>query len=142
MGNRKMPRQVEILDRAREYDGYFKLDRVTLRYEKYDGAMSETISRLVFERGDAVGVLLYDRQRDSVLLIEQFRLPAYLRGGEGWLLEIVAGIVDPGKTEVEIAHQELLEEAGLQVEHLTPWGQFLYHRRRLYGARLSFSGLS
>jgi len=90
-----------------------------LRHRRYDSTMSDEMARLVFERGDSVAVLLYNRDRDTVLLVEQFRLPTYLRGDGGWLLEIVAGVEEPGKESVQVAHQELLEETGYQLDQLT-----------------------
>ena len=85
--------------------------------------MSEEITRINFERGDSVGVLLYDPDEDVVLLIRQFRYPVYAsinpeivkaRGERSrpgcW--RVVAGIIDPGHSAVEITSKELLEEAG------------------------------
>ncbi len=114
-----MDRKVEIISTTRVYDGFFKLDEVRLRYEKHDGTMSDEASRLLFERGDSLGVLLYDQGRDMVLLVEQFRYPAYVRGGPGWLLEIVAGMTEPDVQDVEMARREILEETGYQIAGLT-----------------------
>ena len=113
-----MTRQVELLERARLHDGFFKLDEVRFRHELRDGTMSAEMSRLLFERGDSVAVLLYDRARDAVLLVEQFRYPAYARGEEGWLLEVVAGILEAATPALQIAHRELLEETGYRAERL------------------------
>jgi ADP-ribose pyrophosphatase len=111
--------RVEIQEQHREYDGTYKLDRVVLRHEKFNGKMSKRVTRLVFERGDSVAVLLHDLERDSVVLAEQFRYPAYLREGtDGRLLEIVAGRVDGDRTPEAVARTELLEEVGYAVEEL------------------------
>jgi GDP-mannose pyrophosphatase NudK len=107
---------VEILGRTCEYDGVYRLDRYRLRQRRLDGQWSQELTRLVFERGDSVAVLLYDRASRCVLLVEQFRLPAYLReGGDGLLWEIVAGSKDGARQPKEVARAELLEEAGLNV---------------------------
>jgi ADP-ribose pyrophosphatase len=119
-----MEKKVEILKKTRQYDGVFKLDKVRLRHQQLDDTMSEPMSRLVFERGDAVAVLLYHRGQDSVLLVEQFRYPTYARGDDGWLLEIVAGIQEPEEEQVTVAQRELLEETGYQVTELEDLGQF------------------
>ena len=111
-------RRVEVIGRMRLYDGYFKLDQVRLRYQLDDGGMSPAMDRLVFERGDSVAVLLYDRERDTVLLVEQFRYPAFARGDGGWLLEIVAGMLDEGGEGADVARRELVEEAGLAIDEL------------------------
>ncbi len=102
---------VEAIDRV--LDDFFTVDRVSLRYERFDGTMSPRITRLVFERGDAVAVLPYEPATGRVLLVRQFRYPAILRGGPGWLWETIAGIQD-GAPE-EAARREALEEAGLRL---------------------------
>jgi ADP-ribose pyrophosphatase len=111
--------RVEIQEQHREYDGIYKLDRVVLRHEKFNGKMSKRVTRLVFERGDSAAVLLHDRVRDSVVLAEQFRYPAYVReGADGHLLEIVAGRIDGDRTREAVARAELVEEVGYAVEQL------------------------
>jgi ADP-ribose pyrophosphatase len=106
--------KIEILDRETAYQGFFRIDRYRLRHRRFDGAWSPALSREVFERGRAVAVLLYDPERDAVVLVEQFRLPAHLAGFAAWQIEVVAGIVDrPGEPEIEVARRESFEEAGL-----------------------------
>jgi ADP-ribose pyrophosphatase len=126
---------VKILDQIEDYrfGEQFRVTRATLRYRRFDGQMSDPVTRFNFERGDSVGVLLYDPQDDAVVLVRQFRYPAYAgldpdeREGDGasraWLLEIVAGVVDEDQTIKEVAHRELLEEAGYQAKgELQPIG--------------------
>ena len=108
---------VQILDREVAYQGFFRIDRYRLRHRLFAGGWSKELTREVFERGNAVGVLLYDPPRDALVLIEQFRLPAYLAGFPAWQLEIVAGIVDrDGESEAQVARREAQEEAGLTIE--------------------------
>ena len=108
---------IEILDRETAYQGFFRIDRYRLRHRLYSGGWSGEFSREVFERGHAVGVLLYDPARDTLVLIEQFRLAAHLAGFPAWQLEIVAGIIDrPGESAPEVARREAKEEAGLTIE--------------------------
>src|SRR6266542_2122826 len=106
-------------------DTFFRIVEAKLRYRRFDGQMSDVITRLNFERGDSVGVLLYDTAEDALVLVRQFRypdyasLPANARAGEGaqqaWLLEIVAGVKDADRGVEDVAHKELLEEAGYNV---------------------------
>jgi ADP-ribose pyrophosphatase len=118
-GEEKRTMRVELIKCQREYNGFFKLDSVVLRHEKFDGTMSKDLQRLVFERGDSAAVLLYDSQSDEVVLVEQFRYPAYVReGGDGRLLEVVAGVVDRDRTPEAVARAELVEEAGYAVDQL------------------------
>jgi ADP-ribose pyrophosphatase len=136
------PRRVEVLEKERVYSGFFSLDRALVRYERFDGSMSKPVERLSFERGDAVGVLLHDPERDQVVLVEQFRYPVYAAGEAGWLLEIVAGMLQPGEDPVVVARTEALEEAGYEVgelEHLatcylSPGGSS--ERVHVYAARI------
>ena len=133
MSTSKSPRphtpelRVKILDLAEDYrfGDLFRVIRATLQYRRFDGRMSKPVTRINFERGDSVGVLLYDPDRDEVVLVRQFRFPVYAgldpsaRSGEGarqaWLLEIVAGVQDVGLSVREVANKELLEEAGYKV---------------------------
>lgn len=118
-----MPKKVEIISVIRDYDGFFKIDKATFRYEKFNGEMSEPVTRLVLERGNSVGVLLYNEETDSVILVKQFRYPAYINGGPGWILEIVAGMINEGDV-ISVARSELLEEAGYEAEDLEFIGKF------------------
>jgi len=118
---------VQILDEVQDYafGDVFRVVRAKLRYRRFDGKMSEPVTRINFERGASVGVLLYDRGEDAVILVRQFRYPVYAglsereRASAGaeraWLLEIVAGVQDAGLTVTDVAKKELLEEAGYQV---------------------------
>lgn len=113
-GLRVGPGEAEILQRDQAHAGFFGLEVQRLRYRRFDGAMSEAITREVFVVGDAVTVLPYDPVRDRVLLIEQFRMGPLGRGDPlPWQLEAIAGRIDPGETPEEAARREAVEEAGL-----------------------------
>ena len=107
---------VEILKRETVHQGFSRLDRYRLRHRLYAGGWSAEMEREIFERGKTVGVLLYDPERDEVILVEQFRLPAHLAGFPAWELEIVAGIVDhQGESAEDLARREAKEEAGVEI---------------------------
>jgi len=114
--------KVIIKDLKREYDGFFKVDKAVLQHEKFDGSMSGEIDRLNFDRGNTVAVILYNKANNSVVLVRQFRYPAYLDDGPGWLIECVAGIKDNDK--VTVAKKEVLEETGYEVDDLKYLTQF------------------
>jgi hypothetical protein len=67
---------VKILDLVEDYSfgGMFRVIRATLRYRQFDGHMSEEITRINFDRGDSVGVLLYDPDEEVVVLTRQDEL--------------------------------------------------------------------
>ena len=105
---------VKITQHDTLHRGFFRLERYRLRHKLYGGGWSAEIEREIFQRGRTVGVLLYDPDRDEVVLVEQFRLAAHLASVPGWEIEIVAGIVDhEGESAIELAKRETQEEAGL-----------------------------
>jgi ADP-ribose pyrophosphatase len=107
---------VKIIRHEELYRGFFRLERYCLQHKLYRGGWSAEIEREIFERGRTVGVLLYDPDRDEVVMVEQFRLAAHLAGLPSWELELVAGIVDKhGESETELARREAKEEAGLDL---------------------------
>jgi ADP-ribose diphosphatase len=111
---------VRILADETAYQGYFSVRKVTLQYRAFDGGWVEPQVREIFERGDAVGVLPYDPDSDSLVLIEQFR-PGAIRGDASpWMLELIAGIVEPNESDTEVVHREAMEEAGCELSALEP----------------------
>ncbi len=118
--------EVEIIDKSTAYQGHFRVDHYRLRHTLFAGGWGPEIRREVLERGHAVAVLPYDPARDAVVLIEQFRIGAYLHGGgdSPWLLEIVAGLFDADEGPEEVARREAAEEAGLELGELVPVAAF------------------
>lgn len=113
-------RDVRILDKEVAYDGHFTLSKLTLQHRCFAGGWSQPLVRELFQRGDAVGVLPYDPVSDSLVLIEQFR-PGAMRGNDSpWMLELIAGVVEPGESDEEVIHRESMEEAGCEVSELEP----------------------
>ena len=112
-------RRVEIVERKRVYDGFFKLDVARVRHELFRGGMSPELKREIFVQRQAVAVLPYDPRADRVVLVEQFRAGTIDWGGEPWLLEAVAGILDKDGEAVEAAaKREVKEECGLELGRL------------------------
>jgi ADP-ribose pyrophosphatase len=111
---------VRLLGEDVVYSGFFRIRRLTLQHRLFAGGWSEPLVREVFERGDAVGVLPYDPESDTVVLIEQFR-PGAIRGDDTpWMLELIAGVVEPGESDDDVVHREALEEAGCELAELEP----------------------
>jgi ADP-ribose pyrophosphatase len=79
----------------------------------------------LFERGHTVAVLPYDPKRDCVVLVEQFCIGAYAGGGEPWLIEPIAGVIDFGDKAEEVAYREALEEANCKMTELIKTGEFV-----------------
>lgn len=108
---------------AREtlFQGYYRVDRYHISHERFDGTESPVFTREMFERGRGVaGVLLFDPQHDTVVLIEQFRPAPLAREDNPWMMEIVMGMMDANETPEQAARREALEEAGCQVTEFVP----------------------
>ncbi|MBT8456471.1 MAG: NUDIX domain-containing protein [Rhodobacteraceae bacterium] len=98
----------------RPYSGYFGVVEHDLRFPRFDGGESEDVTRAGFMMADTVTVVPYDPVRDRVLVIEQFRYGAFVRGDpRPWMLEPVAGRIDPGEAPEDAVRRECVEEAGL-----------------------------
>ncbi|WP_394182550.1 NUDIX domain-containing protein [Marinomonas posidonica] len=108
---------VEVLKDECVYKGFFEMRKLTLRHRKFNGDWSQPMTREMMVRDDAVCVLLFDPKADKILLIEQFR-PAVLRNSSPWLLELVAGMVEAGEQDEDVARREAMEEAGVEVKRL------------------------
>ncbi|OZI14625.1 ADP-ribose diphosphatase [Sodalis-like symbiont of Philaenus spumarius] len=106
---------VEMLSRETLYDGFFKMELYHFRHRLFNGGMSQKVTREIFERGHAVVLLPYDARRDQVILLEQIRIAAYDSSPTPWLLELVAGMLEPRKTLEQVARHETVEETGLTV---------------------------
>ncbi|BCX88463.1 ADP-ribose pyrophosphatase [Methylomarinovum tepidoasis] len=116
--------EYEILEEEVAYRGFFNLLRLKLRHRLFRGGWSRVLVRELFQRGNCVAVLPYDPRRDEVLLIEQFRVGPLKNGDPAWMLEIVAGAIEPGETPEEVAWRELQEECGCRARAMTPVTEF------------------
>ncbi len=116
-------KRVVVHGKKRVYDGFFKIDEAEVSFVRFDGRMSPRLRRLCFERGDSVAALVYQRDARRALLVNQFKYPTYAKG-PGWILETVAGILEPGETPEAAVRREVLEEMGFAVERLEPIATF------------------
>ncbi|KGF67090.1 GDP-mannose pyrophosphatase [Hoeflea sp. BAL378] len=74
-------------------------------------------TREAYDRGNGVACLLFNPETGCVLLTRQFRLPAFLNGGQLSLIEVPAGLLD-GAEAAERMRSELIEETGYQIDKL------------------------
>ena len=98
-------------------DNWGRLTKYTIAYQRSDG-VTEQQSREVYDRGDGAAILLYNKERRSIILTRQFRLPALLNGHpDGMLLEAPAGLLD-ADDPVTAIRREAEEETGYRVAHV------------------------
>jgi ADP-ribose pyrophosphatase len=116
---------VRIRQQETTYRGYLKVEAYHLTHRRFAGGWLPEIRREVLRRGPAVAVMLYDPDRDVVLLIEQFRIGAHVNGRQPWVTEIVAGMIEPGQDPADVARRETREEAGCEVLDLVPIYDYL-----------------
>ncbi|MEZ5523397.1 MAG: NUDIX domain-containing protein [Pseudomonadales bacterium] len=108
------PEAVEVA-RTPVYQGFLRVEQLQVRHRLFEGGWSPSFQRELLVKHPAVMVALYDPQRDKLVLIEQFRVGALADKRSPWLLEMVAGLVEPGESLEEVARRESLEEAGCEV---------------------------
>ncbi|MCL6272911.1 GDP-mannose pyrophosphatase NudK [Muricauda sp. 2012CJ35-5] len=98
-------------------DNWYSLNKVTFEYHREDGEW-ETQIREAYDRGNGAVILLYNKEKKSVVLTRQFRMPTYLNGNEdGMMIEACAGILEKGNAEQTI-RMEVEEETGYMVEQV------------------------
>jgi ADP-ribose pyrophosphatase len=112
-----LPRHPDLRIVAHEvaFRRHLRLDVFRFQNRLYSGEWSGERVHDVVRRGAAVAVLLYDPDREAVVLVEQFRLPPLLAGYSPWVVEVVAGLVDHAdESEEEVGRRETIEEAGVE----------------------------
>jgi nudix-type nucleoside diphosphatase (YffH/AdpP family) len=99
-------------------DDYYTLKKVKYEQQRRDGSWQQQ-EREVYDAASGAAVLLYNRERRTVVLTRQFRLGAYLNGGDGFLLEAAAGVLE-GAAPADRVKREAREETGYEIERVEP----------------------
>ncbi|MDE0841333.1 MAG: NUDIX domain-containing protein [Porticoccaceae bacterium] len=116
---------VEIEASETVYQGFFKMLRYSVRHRLFNGGWSRLLKRELFQRGDAVGILIFDPGNNTLGLVEQFRIGALQHAHGPWQYEVVAGMVESGAAPSDVAMRELQEETGLEIDSLVPVCDYL-----------------
>ncbi|MFD1468684.1 NUDIX domain-containing protein [Hymenobacter caeli] len=101
---------MQITDRKRVFNGHYKIDELAVRAPN-----GQAFTREQFIFGNAVAALVFDTARQLYVLTRQFRY-----GPEQEVLEIAAGMIDPGEGPDATVRREIHEELGYEVDALTP----------------------
>ena len=103
---------VRIAHQETVYHGFYQVLKLKLQHRLFKGGWSKELQRELVVRLPAVAVLMYDANRDEVVLIEQFRVGGMAHEGGPWQLEMVAGMIDTEETSEQVAVRECKEESG------------------------------
>ena len=105
--------RVRIIDTTVLSDDWYVLKKTTFDFLRRDGTWQRQ-SRETYDRGNGATILLFDRARKTVILTRQFRLPAFVNGHDGMMVEAAGGLLDNASPEQRI-RAEVEEETGYRV---------------------------
>ncbi|WP_345741921.1 NUDIX domain-containing protein [Seonamhaeicola maritimus] len=98
-------------------DNYYILNKVNFDYLMKSGIWVNQM-REVYDRGDGAGILLYNKEKKTVILTKQFRMPTFLNDNEdGFLVEIAAGMLDKDNPKACVI-RETEEETGYRIKEV------------------------
>ena len=92
---------------------HYTLKTTTFEWRRNNGAW-QTQHRESYDRGNGAALLPYNLARRSVVLVRQFRYPAYLNGYDDLMIEAAAGLLDDASPEARI-RAEAEEETGYRL---------------------------
>lgn len=113
---------IDVSERVRVHsvellsDDWYVLKKTTFDFLRTDGTWQRQ-SRETYDRGNGATILLYNRERRTVVLTRQFRYPAFVNGYRGLLIETPAGLLEERFPEDAI-RKEVAEETGFSVHHV------------------------
>ena len=110
-----MNNKVKLVNEEVLSDNWYILRKYTFDYQRHDGGW-ERQSREAYDRGNGATILLYNIEKQTVILTRQFRLPTYTNGNtSGMLIEACAGLLDKDNAE-DCIKRETEEETGYQIK--------------------------
>ncbi len=109
--------EIRIVEEKVLSDNWYTLRKITFDYQRKDGSWEQQ-SREAYDRGNGATILLYNKERQKVILTRQFRLPTYTNGNPtGMMIEACAGLLDKDNAE-DCIRRETEEETGYQVREV------------------------
>ena len=107
---------IRIIESETLSDNWYILKKFTFDKRRRDGEWQHQ-SREVYDRGNGATILLYNRDKKTIILTRQFRFPVFINGHEGDLIEAAAGLLDNMDPESRIK-AEAEEETGFTVSRV------------------------
>lgn len=112
-----MNNKVNILKKEVLSDNWYTLNKITFDYTLKDGTVQRQ-EREAYDRGNGSTILLYNKEKGTVVLTRQFRMPTYLNGNEsGFLIEACAGLLEKDNAE-DCIKKETEEETGYRITNV------------------------
>ena len=109
---------VKIIEEKVLSDNWYVLKKIIFEYRNKQGEW-QTQSREAYDRGNGATILLYNKENQTVVLTEQFRMPTYINGNDsGMLIEACAGLLDKDNPE-DCIRREAEEETGYRIGEVT-----------------------
>ena len=109
--------RIKNIQREMLSDNWYRLEKVTFEYLQQNGEW-QTQTRESYDRGNGAVILLYDKSRNTVILVKQFRMPTYLNGNkDGFMIEACAGLLDKDNPE-DCIRKEVEEETGYKIQEI------------------------
>jgi nudix-type nucleoside diphosphatase (YffH/AdpP family) len=105
--------RVRVIESQVLSDDWYLLKKTIYDFRRADGSWQRQ-QRETYDRGNGATLLLYQLASRRVVLIRQFRFPAYVNGHDGMLVEAPAGLLDKATPEQRI-RAEAEEETGYRV---------------------------
>ena len=102
--------RVNIIESQVLSHDWYLLKKITFDYQRNNGDWQRQ-TREVYDRGNGAAILLFNRQKRTVVLTRQFRLPVFVNGHDGLLIEVAAGLLEGAAPEERI-RAEAEEETG------------------------------
>jgi nudix-type nucleoside diphosphatase (YffH/AdpP family) len=105
--------RVKLVSKETVWKRFVHLQTLVFDQKMPDGRVIR-IDREVHDHGSAAAILLFDPNKNTVVLVRQFRPAAFVNGDPSFMLEVPAGLIDDDQPD-EAIRREAMEETGYAV---------------------------
>ncbi|OEK03585.1 GDP-mannose pyrophosphatase [Roseivirga sp. 4D4] len=112
-----MSKRIDIIKKEVLSNNWYTLRKITFDYTAKDGSVQRQ-EREAYDRGNGSTILLYNKEKGTMVLTRQFRMPTYLNGNaDGFLIEACAGLLEEDNAE-DCIRKETEEETGYRIANV------------------------
>ncbi|POO53145.1 NUDIX domain-containing protein [Agrobacterium rosae] len=108
--------RVRLVSKETVWKRFVHLQTLVFEQKMPDGRVIR-IDREVHDHGSAAAILLFDPNKNAVVLVRQFRPAAFVNGDPSFMLEVPAGLIDDDQPD-EAIRREAMEETGYAVNEV------------------------